>query len=275
MMKENIVPSLKLLFKPLIMYYGEWDLNDNLKNISLLKNNKSLFEEFLERYYYMPLKVIFKDEELVKSFKYGVCSRLNESGRNLYFSKKAFLRTVISNVDDIVENNGDAAYKDIKKAIRIKKDIYRDVDNNGEASDFYEDVKNEYLSCELDISLEEFISLCKKKYTRLLNGYNAVLELFNKPINLDKFISCFDPDQLYLFTCYSLLNNSKRYFDLYGKADYNIVCLDSYKQIVDDARRKDSFYNSHITLDNNGEVVIYTIDDLFRDYEEFLEYMNR
>lgn len=274
-MKENIVPSLKLLFKPLIMYYGEWDLNDNLKNISLLKNNKSLFEEFLERYYYMPLKVIFKDEELVKSFKYGVCSRLNESGRNLYFSKKAFLRTVISNVDDIVENNGDAAYKDIKKAIRIKKDIYRDVDNNGEASDFYEDVKNEYLSCELDISLEEFISLCKKKYTRLLNGYNAVLELFNKPINLDKFISCFDPDQLYLFTCYSLLNNSKRYFDLYGKADYNIVCLDSYKQIVDDARRKDSFYNSHITLDNNGEVVIYTIDDLFRDYEEFLEYMNR
>ena len=274
-MKENIVPSLKLLFKPLIMYYGEWELNDNLINISKIEKDKNLFNEYLNRYYYMPLKVIFKDDELVRSFKYGICSRLTESGRTLFFSKKAFLRTVISNVDDIVLNNGEDAYKDIKKAIRIKKDIYRDVDNNGKDSVYYEDIKNEYLSCELDISLEEFISLCKKKYTRLLNGYNAVLELLNKPIDLDKFIKCFDPDQLYLFTCYSLLQNSKKYYELYGKADYNIVCIDSYKQLVIDTRKDDSFYNSHITFADEKDTTIYTIDDLFKEYEDFMVYINK
>lgn len=274
-MKENIVPSLKLLFKPLIMYYGEWDFNDNLVNISKVEKEKNLFQEYINRYYYMPLKVIFKDEDLVRSFKCGICSRLTESGRTLFFSKKAFLRTVISNVDEIILNNGEEAYKDIKKAIRIKKDIYRDVDNNGSNSDYYEDVKNEYLACELDISLEEFISLCKKKYTRLLNGYNAVLELLNKPLDLDKFISCFDPDQLYLFTCYSLLQNSKKYYELYGKADYNVVCIDSYKQLVVDTRKVDSFYNSHITFVDGKETTIYTIDDLFKEYEDFMTYINK
>lgn len=274
-MNEIILPSLKLLFKPLIMYNGEWELGEDLANISIVKNDKNLFQEFLDRYYYMPLKVIFKDESLIKSFGYGICSRRLPNGvRTLYFSKRAFLRNVISNIDEIVEQNGEDVYKAVKKAIRGKKDIYRDVEKQLEESEYYELVKNEYLSCELDITLEEFITLCKKKYTKLLNGYNTVMDLFDKSLNIDKLIDCFDPNQLYLFTAYSLLKNSEKYYEMYGRLDYSISSIDSYREVVKEVRKSDNFYNSHITINVKDDLKVYTIDDLFKEYDELLKRAN-
>ncbi len=270
-MNDEIITNLKLVFKPLIMYYGEWELLPRLEEISLKdKNGKNLFEAYLERYYYTPLSVIFKDEELSRSFKYAICSRLGESGRSLYFSKKAFLRNVIANADEIVENSGDEIYQEIKKALRDRKDVYRDVDKNGESSRYYETIKKEYVSCGYDVELEEFVSLCKKKYTRLLSGYNAVLDLFDKAINVDKFIACFEPIQLYLLTCYSLLKHSEKHYEEYGKLDYNIVVLDSFRELVDKVRKEDNFFNSHIMIGNS----IYTIDDLFKEYEALQKRVN-
>lgn len=266
-MNDKIVPSLKLVYKPLIMYYGEWELCSGLEELSLEKKEKNLFKAFLDRYYYLPLSVIFKDEDLARSFKYAICSRLGDSGRTLYFSKKAFLRNVISNADELVDSSGPDVYKEVKRAIRDRKDIYRDVDNNGEDSAYYDEVKNEYLNCELDITLEEYVSLCKKKYTKLLTGYNAVLDLFDKPINVDKFMDSFEVDRLYLFTVYSLLKHSERFYESYGRLDYNIVVLDTYRELVNSLRKKDSFYNSYIVFDNN----VYTIDDLFKEYDELLK----
>ena len=58
-MNENMIPSLKLIYKPLIMYYGEWELSTGLEELSLEKKEKNLFKTFLDRYYYLPLSVIF------------------------------------------------------------------------------------------------------------------------------------------------------------------------------------------------------------------------
>lgn len=270
-MKENIIPSLKLVYKPLIMYYGEWELLNGLEELSLVKKEKKMYEAFVERYFYMPLSVIFKDEELARSFKCVVCSRLGDSGRTLYFSKRSFLRSVISNADELVDANGDKIYKEIKKAIRNRKDVYRDVAINGDNSQYLEEIKNEYIHSELDITFDEYVTLCKKKFTKLLSGYNAVMDLLDKSINVDKFISCFDVDQLYLFTCYSLLTHSKKHFDVYGKLDYNIVVLDTYRELINNLRNEDSFYNSYITLDNS----VYTVDDLFKEYDELVMKANR
>lgn len=269
-MNDKIIPSLKLVYKPLIMYYGEWELLDGLDKLALEKKGKNLYQEFLNRYFYMPLNVIFKDEELARTFKCAICSRLGDGGRTLYFSKRAFLRNVISNADELVDSNGDDVYKEIKKAIRIRKDVYRDVLALGEESEYYDEVKNEYLCCDLDITLEEFALLCKKKFTKLLSGYNAVLDLLDKSINVDKFIQCFDVDKLYLFTTYSLLEHSKKYYDSYGRLDYNIIALDSYREVVNDLRAKDNFYNSYIMKDNT----VYTVDDLFKEYDELLKRVN-
>lgn len=267
-MNDNVVPSLKLVFKPLIMYYGEWEILDGLKDISLSKKDKNMFDEFLNRYYYMPLTVIFKDEELAKSYKWAICSRLGSNGRSLYFSKKAFLRNVISNANEVVDSGGENVFKEVKKAIRDRKDIYRDVYNNGKESEYYKMIKKEYVNFELDLTFDEYVALCKKKYTKLLTGYNAVLDLFDKAINVDKFIECFDPNQLYLYTAYSVLQHSKKHFEEYGNADYNIIVLDTYQKLVDGIRKKDTFYNSHIILNGN---VVYTIDDLFKEYETFMK----
>lgn len=269
-MNDKIVPSLKLVYKPLIMYYGEWELLSGLEDLSVEKKGKKLYDEFLNRYFYMPLSVIFKDEELAKSFKCAVCSRLGAGGRTLYFSKKAFLRNVISNADEVVNSMGDEVYKDLKRAIRIRKDMYRDVISNGEDSTYYNEVKREYLNCELDISFEEFMLLCKKKFTKLLSGYNAVIDLLDKSLDVDKFIKCFEADKLYLFTAYSLLENSKKYYDSFGRLDYNIVVLDTYRTLVDDLRKNDPFYNSYIVINDT----VYTIDDLFKDYDNLLERVN-
>ena len=270
-MEDIVLPSLKLVYKPLIMYYGEWELLDGLEGLSLKNKDKSLFEEFLNRYYYMPLNVIFKDEELVHSFKWAICSRLGSSGRNLYFSKRAFLRSVMANADDVVEAGGEEIYKDVKKAIRDRKNVYRDVEKLGSKSEFYGEIKKEYTSCALDISFEEYIVLCKKKFTKLLSGYNAVLDLFDKTINLDRFIKCFDLDQLYLYTAYSIYSFNKRNYEAYGKLDYNVVIIDNYRDMVNNVRKKDKFYNSHIMVGDNE---IYTIDDLFKEYDELQKRVN-
>lgn len=270
-MNDSVLASLKLIYKPLIMYYGEWELLEGLRDIALEKNGKNLLDEFLERYYYTPLNVIFKDEQLARSFKWKICSRLGRSGRTLYFSKKAFLRNVIANADELVEVGGDSTYKEIKKAIRDRKDIYRDVDSLGNKSEYYDDIKKEYLNSNLEMEFAEYVKLCKKKYTKLLTGYNAVLDLFDKSLNVDRFIKCFDIDQLYLYTAYSLLKFAEKNYEATGKLDYNVVALDSYKELVDELRKKDNFYNSHILVGDNN---VYTIDDLFKEYDELEERAN-
>ena len=268
-MKDTSLIKVKDILKSSDSYPGEWEINKLISNISLSKNGKKLFESFLDRYYYLSLNVIFKDDELIKSFDFGLCSLPGDRERKLYFSKRTFLRNVIPNIDDVINCNGEVAYKSIKRALRIKKDMYRDYDLKGKKSDFYDDIINEYKRYNLNISLEDYIKISKKKYTRLLNGYNALLDFFSKPIDINKFVSCFDPDQLYLFICKSLLDLNSQYLDLYSKLDYTIKYVDDYIKYVGDTRKNCSFYNSHIILDNN-QMIVYTIDDLIKDYCELM-----
>ena len=270
-MDEMLVPSLKLLYKPLEMYYGEWEIKYPLHDIAIIKNGKNMYDEFLNRYYYMPLNVIFHDDKIVHIFDVKICSRIGEKGRSLFFSKRAFLRNLVTNIDELIDANGEGAYKAIKKAIRIKKDIYRDVYNEMENSKYYDYVMGEYLKYQSEDTFEEFVKTCKKQYTRLLNGYNAVMDLFNKPIALDKFINSFDVDKLYLCTCDSILRNNIDYYNKYGKLSYNLKFLDTYKDMVNKIRKKDSFYNISIDKVEKDKIVVYTVDDLFRDLKEVKE----
>ena len=135
-----------------------------------------------------------------------------------------------------------------------------------EIKDFFE----EYKKYDTDMTFEKFVSFCRKKYTRLLTGYNAVLDLFDKPINIEKFINCFDVDKLYLHTAYSILQHSKHQYDLYGRVDYNLNTIDAYKLLINDIRKNDSFYNTYILINN----VVYTVDDLFKEYDMFTKEVN-
>ena len=268
-MNNNIVASLKMIYKPMIMYYGEWDFLPGLKHIALEKRKKNLYAEFIDKYYYKPLMVIFKDEDIVNSFRYAICSRIGAKGRQLYFSKRVFLSNIIPNVDEVY-GNGENVFQDVKRLIRERKDKFRDVDNYGSESKYYKELKKEYKRYKTDMTFEKFISFCRKKYTRLLTGYNTVLDLFDKSIDVEKFINCFDPNKLYLHTAYSVLQHSKHQYDLYGRVDYNLTILDTYRLFVKDARKEEMFYNSYILIDN----IVYTIDDLFKEYDLFMKEVN-
>lgn len=264
----DTIDKLKEVYKPSKLYMGEFSIDiENLKKIAIIQNNKNLFESFLERYYYMALNVIFKNDDLVNYFKCGIESRVVKGVRSLYFSPKAFLRNFIVNIDEILKNakDEDKIYQAIKKEIRIKKDMYRDVYNLKYESTYYNDIKNEYKNCNVSISFDEFVLECKKKYTKLLSGYNAVIEFFNKSIDLNKFMECFDVEQLYLYTMLEILEFNENSFDLYGKVNYNIYCLEEYVKFVTDKRKKQPFYNSIIAIDNT----IWTIDDLIKRYQNF------
>lgn len=268
-MNNNLVASLKMIYKPMIMYYGEWDFLPGLKNIALEQRKKNLYSDFIVRYYYKPLMVIFKDEDIVNSFKYAICSRIGAKGRELYFSKRVFLSNLIPNVEEVY-GTGDNVFQDVKRSLRERKDKFRDVDNYGQESKYYKELKKEYKKYNTDMSFEKFISFCRKKYTRLLTGYNTVLELFDKPINIEKFINCFDLDKLYLHTAYSILEHSKHQYDLYGRVDYNLTVVDGYRLFIEDVRREEPFYNSYILINN----IVYTVDDLFREYDLFMKEVN-
>ncbi len=265
-MNDKILPSLKLVFKPLVVYNDEWEFAEGLRNIALIKKDKNLYDEFIERYYYLPLGVIFKEDDLTRSFKYEICSTLGVGGRTLRFSKKAFLRNIISNVDDVVLSGDEEVFKKLKQAIRARKDMYRDVYRLDKDSPYYDEIYEEYENSNQDMDFREYVILCKKKYTRLLNGYTAVLELFDKSIDLEKFISCFDVNQLYLFTMYSILKNSEIYYKKHGRLDYVVDTIDTYRELVNDVRKEDPNYDAVIKVNNK----IYVIDDLFKEYDELL-----
>lgn len=266
-MNENIVSNIKNLSAPKDLYYGEWVLDGKgLKEIALYKKDKNLYEEFLNRYYYLPLSVVFKDDELTKGFSASIMSKLVDGKRKMYFSKKAFLSNIISNIDDVIKD--DESYRLLKKALRVKKDVYRDVYKLGVESEYYKEVLREYKACNTTLSFEKFVTLCKKKYTRLLTGYNTVLELLDKPIKVDKLLDCFKLDQFYLFVVFTILENNEKQYELYGKVDSNFVELDKFKDIVVAQRKKSPFYNSHVISSNNKVV---TIDDVLTRYEKLLE----
>lgn len=266
-MNESIVSNIKDLSAPKDLYYGEWVLDGKgLRDIALYKKDKNLYDEFLNRYYYLPLSVVFKDDELTKGFTASIMSKLVDGKRKMYFSKKAFLSNIISNIDDVIKD--DESYRLLKKALRVKKDVYRDVYKLGVESEYYKEVLREYKACNTALSFEKFVTLCKKKYTRLLTGYNTVLELLDKPIKIDKLLNCFKLDQFYLFVVYTILDNCEKQYELYGKVDSNFSELDKFKDIVTAQRKKSPFYNCHVISIANK---IVTIDDLLVRYEKLLE----
>lgn len=270
-MNENIVSNIKELSAPKELYYGEWILDGNgLKKISLCKKDKNLYEEFLNRYYYLPLSVVFKDDELTKGFKASIMSKLVDGKRKMYFSKKVFLSNIISNIDDVIKD--DDSYRILKKALRVKKDVYRDVCKFGIESEYYKEVLKEYKACKTDLTFEKFVAICKKKYTRLLTGYNTVLELLDKPVKVDKLLECFKLDQFYLFVVFTILENCEKQYETYGKVDSNFNELDKFKDIVVAQRKKSPFYNSHVISKNN---TIVTIDEVLERYERLLEKINK
>jgi hypothetical protein len=134
-------------------------------------------------------------------------------------------------------------------------------------SKYYKDVYREYRMCDTDMSFDKFVTICKKKYTRLLTGYNTVLELLDKPINVTKMLNCFNTDQFYLYICYSILLNSEKQFEDYGRVDSNISEIDKYRKIVEVKRSESDFYNAGIIAADGGVVCI---DDLFKRYDELL-----
>ena len=60
----------------------------------------------------------------------------------------------------------------------------------------------------------------------------------------------------------------------FGKTDYNIVFIDNYKSLVQDVRNKDNFYTTSIVVSEGNEKIVYTVDDLFRDYDELMNMIN-
>lgn len=272
---NDIEKELKNLFYPEIPYEGTWTLGEIIKDISSKDSfGNDLYEKFLDRYYYKPLESILKDKEIVKTFHLGYCSYLKDGQRNLYFSKREFLKNIISNIDELIESETSKNLPKLKKALRDKKDTYRDCAKQGSESPFYNEIEKEYRAKKLDIPFPEYVALCQKKYTKILSGYNAILAFFDRPINIFNFISCFDSNQLYLYTCYSILKNCQVEYELYGRISTNENFIATYQNIVEKVRKKEPFYNTFITFNEDDKTRIYTPDDLIKDYTKLLDTVN-
>jgi len=234
-----------------------WQYLPKLGEIAIESKNKNKYQEFIERYYLTPLNVVFKNDEMINRFKYAIVFNDGPQGKTLYFSRKSFLKNIITNIGDLEKEYGKDVYKAIKKPLREKKDIYRDVYKNDSKSKYYKEVLNEYNTVKRNVTFKEYVTLCRQKYTRLLNGYNTVMEFFNKPIDIHKFIDCFSVDQLYLFTCKSIVESNKKSFR-------DSKTIEKYIDFIKDIRNKDHAYNCHINYKNQS----YTIDDLIKEIEE-------
>ena len=94
------------------------------------------------------------------------------------------------------------------------------------------------------------------------------MDLFNKAINTDGFIKCFDVDRLYLYVCYRLLEHNKQYYDKYGKFDYNIEYVYDYRNLIEKVRKQNTFYNTSIMVGEGDNKLVYTVDHLFKELDD-------
>lgn len=228
---------------------AKWSYPDTLKTMSILNKEKSMFDEFAERYYYTSLRVILKNDDMVDKFKCGIEYVPNVG---LTFSKKTFLKTLVANVDELLALDENKAYKEIKKAIRVKKDMYRDVYTNGKKSSYYDNVLKEFGTVKKKIKFDEYVKVCRQKYTRILSGFVPLLDFLSKPIDVNKFISCFNADQLYLLTCKSIFNSTK---------DKENPVIMNYLELVKDIRKEKRTYNAYIMVRGSK----FSINDLRKE----------
>lgn len=292
--------DIDTLFHPPLYYEGEWllggdiDINNPLKEYLSInakkKNGKNMYSEYIKRNYYNHLRNILNSDNMINFFPPRIALTCDNSGqtRKVLFSLPAYIYYQVTNLHFVKHLTPDyykelldccdrkKQLQEVKELTRRERAYYYDIEKKGRLSEYYE---NAYITYEnyinyykIKMDFKEYISARINTLTKLIMGNKYCLEFFEKEINLDEFIDCFDYDKLCLIAAKSSLDTNRITEQITGKADTSLVYVGSYLEAVSKLRKERSNYNCQILIyskDKNKKCII-DIDDVKREYEAIL-----
>lgn len=293
-LKELLPPNE--IFEPRSFYDGDWALNgvpnnefnDYLALNSNKKNGINLYMQFLQKSYFKPLEDLCQITNI--QFFYPVLFYGNVNGqdkRKVYYSVQIFVTQLLYTLMDRVDSEfsskineecgNDDIIKFIKDKIRIDMRKHLDVQKKDYNSKYYQQVYNDYLyhlkliGKNNYISFENFLIRRIKGESNLLNGLRYYKDFFDKKINLNDLIDCFDYDKFCLAIAKSNLDACLSIEKLEGKVSNIVHYLQQYSLAINELKKYNPNYKCAIkypTMDD--KIYSYTSDDLIRDYNSLL-----
>lgn len=226
--------DIDILFHPHMFYDSDWFLNGEesitgqRKKYLLLNSKKhksiTLYEQYLDKYYYKPLNNILNSKQLAYSFEPEIVLTVSDDGqkRVTQFCIMTYLMQMITSlnlvedavehfIDEINENMDKAAQiSKAKEFMRLENRCYNDILNNGRKSTYYNKALDIYKlyseHYKWNLSFEEFVKTQIYNLQKLMVGSRYYLETFNKEINLEDLVNCFDYDTFCLLAAVSALD---------------------------------------------------------------------
>ena len=289
----DILPPREI-FDSRTFYDGVWSIsgfprnaNDDMLAINAKKENgKNLYMEFLKKIYFEPLSDLCQITRISffhPDLSFGDNPKTGK--RDLFFSVPVFasqlLHTIMDNVNEefmlMLDNikSDEDIINFIRDKVRIDMRKYLNVKNNGRNSEYYQQVYQSYLdflgTFSKHIGFDEFLTKRAQGESNLLMGLRDYKRIFEKKIDRDALIDCFDYDKLCLIMAKTNLAECLNIERQTGKV-YNIAhYLQLYSIAIGEMKKINPNYQCIIQYpDSKGKLCSYSSEDLLKEYNALL-----
>ena len=291
-LKQIFTPQM--IFRPDSFYDGEWSfggVNNNPEDDYLALNSKcvvgkNLYFEFLNMYYFNPLSQMLLISEVdifypsinyvvdnkcgIRMTKYSLFMFIDKIINFLFEEDKNIINEFMDLLDKDVSD--DELINFIKLKLREDKKKYSDVLKNGKNSVYYEKIYNDYYNIcrNRSFSFEFFVDETIQLESNLLVGSKYYKSFFDKEINIEALLKCFDYDTFCL-----VLAKSAMEMCLEVEKETNLVCnisnyLYSYVEAVKLLKKEKPNYLCKMSYREDGKKLVYNSDQLINEFEKFL-----
>lgn len=253
---ESVFPHLDLSF-----VYSRL-----LESNSKVENGKSLFAEFVKKYYLMPLYEVDGVKRGHIAPYFVINKSENESRKRIKFFYLSYILENFLCMNTISEEkkiklfnqNGMSKMKiyyrnllneQLQKYLTFKKNI-----NNPKYIELRQNIEKDFIfyqRCLFDkLSFEDFLKIRINEFQREIKGIDKLFKLFEKKIDTDELMKCFDFDSLALIIAFSSISQCEEHLKKDNKVDYCIEFCEYYFLALKTLEEKSGTeYNHEITID--------------------------
>ena len=243
----------------------------------------NLYENFLIKYYYLPLADIFKSDQIALKLppKLILTDDYNEEGRNLHFGHIFTLMTLLEHqnpqlLEMIIKNirrvSESAEYNDlIIESLREEKLKIEDYQKNGDKSQYAEELYEKHKHIWTKENKEAMLKARITALDLIIKSINKLPEFYGKPVNLKEFVACFNYDKLCLCLAYALIEASQAILSTTGdKLDPSIYLVHEYISAVEEYKKDNPRYNPFIVDMEDKERIVLTYDNLKEELDKLM-----
>jgi len=255
----------EIIFDPIPSYNGVWYFNvENLYKLSKKQDSKNLFESFINKVYFEPLKKIFNTNYIL-SFEINMVSMSNENkiGRCLKFSKYTFFENLLLFFDSKLDRVGRTKEDHEKYLVDLYNTVFLDNESTNIAfanalkdkenklselkqeqinSKYFEAAMEDYELVDNKVSFEEYVDDLYNTAMSLQKGMIKLNDFFDYKIDYNAMYETFDADVFFLLFA-KIIYEFNLVHDDFDTVNNNISYLYHFSKAVSQSKEIDTNYD--------------------------------